>query len=77
MTEVPEIHKGGPLQSELEAFPTSEKLKKSNIFLGGWGGSGHPNFMNPFKYGKSFLDKLFTKNPKYKGRWPISKSPQE
>ena len=38
-------------------------------------GSEHPNFMNPFEYGKSFLDKLFTKdlepqpkpNPKYIG----------
>ena len=25
----------------------------------GEGGSGHPNFMNPFEYGKSSLDKLF------------------
>ena len=25
------------------------------------GGSGQPNFMNPFEYGKSFLGKLFPK----------------
>ena len=38
------------------------KTDKSQLllFLGGWG-SGHPNFMNHFEYGKSFLDKLFTK----------------
>ena len=27
-----------------------------------WGNSGHPNFMNTFEYGTSFLDKLFTKD---------------
>ena len=42
----------------VEASPTNEKLYKSIIF---WGGSGHPNFMNPFEYGESFLDKLFPK----------------
>ena len=26
-----------------------------------WGSSGHSNFMNPFEYGKSFLDRLFPK----------------
>ena len=32
--------------------------KKSIIF---WGGSGYPNFMNPFEYGKQLLDKSFPK----------------
>ena len=36
----------------------SSSLKKSIIVLGG---SGHPNFMNPFENSKSFLDKLFPK----------------
>ena len=35
------------------------KKSKSNIVLEG--GSGHPNFMNPYEYGKSFLRKLFPK----------------
>ena len=47
---MPEIHKGGPLGSGFEA--------SENHF---WGGSGHPNFMSQFEYGKSFLDNLFTK----------------
>ena len=32
------------------------KFQKSNIFLEG---SWHPNFMNPFEYGKSCLGKSF------------------
>ena len=33
------------------------KIDTSQTFFGGF---GHPNFVNPFEYGKSFLDKLFT-----------------
>ena len=35
---------------------------ESPSFSGGRGrGTGHPNFMNPFEYGKSFIGKLFPK----------------
>ena len=34
------------------------KVSKVKLFLEG---SGHPNFMNPFEYGKSFLGKSFPK----------------
>ena len=40
-------------------FPVKlSRFDEKNYFLGS---SGHPYFMNPFEYGKSFLDKLFTK----------------
>ena len=35
-----------------------QKFQKSNIFSEG---SGHPKFMNPFEYDKSFLGKSFPK----------------
>ena len=34
------------------------KIRKVNNFLGG---SGHPNFMNPFEYDKQLPDKSFPK----------------
>ena len=45
--EIPEFHKGGPLRNGSEASLTNEKSEKLIIF---GGGSGHPNFMNPFGY---------------------------
>ena len=40
-------------------FPVKlSRFDEKNYFLGS---SGHPYFMNPFEYGKSFLDKLFLK----------------
>ena len=40
-------------------FPVKlSRFDEKNYFLGS---SGHPYFMNPFEYGKSFLDKLFPK----------------
>ena len=35
-----------------------QKIQKSDIILEG---SGHPNFMNPFEYGQSFIGKSFPK----------------
>ena len=52
-SEIPKFHKGGPLQTGLKA----SRPTKNIIFEG----SRHLNFMNPFEYGKSFLDKLFPK----------------
>ena len=56
LSQIPKFKRGDPY----DLFwmpPRSVKNYKSQLFLGG---SGHPNFMNPFEYGKSFLDKLFT-----------------
>ena len=51
-----ELHRGDP--HDLDGRPLQRvKNYKSAIF---WVASGHPNFMNPFKCGKSFLDKLLT-----------------
>ena len=48
-SERPELYKGGPVRTGSEASLTNEKIEESIIF---WGGSGHPNFMNPFEYDK-------------------------
>ena len=46
-----EIHKGGPLRPyDLGRRPLQPVKNHKG-----------QNFMNPFEYGKSFLDKLFTK----------------
>ena len=55
-SEAPEFQKVGPLRGGLS---DQWKIRKVNHFFGG--GSGHPNFMNPFEYGKTFIDKLFPK----------------
>ena len=49
---------GGTLTNRVKCLFEEQKFQKSNIFLEG---SGHPNFMNPFEYGKSFLGKSFPK----------------
>ena len=56
LLDVPKFHKGGPLQTGSEASPTNEKLLKSIIIF-----ECSRHFMNPFEYGKSFLNKLFPK----------------
>ena len=50
--------KGGTLTNWVKRLFDEQKFQKLNIILEG---SWHPNFMNPFEYGKSFLDKFFPK----------------
>ena len=40
---------------------TNKNFEKSNII---WEGSRHPNIMNPFDYGQSFIGKSFPKELK-------------
>ena len=51
-----EIHKGDPYDLGRRPLQPA-KIDTSQTFFRGF---GHPNFVNPFEYGKSFLDKLFT-----------------
>ena len=50
-SEIPKFHK-------VKRLSDKQKLHKSKTFLEG---SGHPNFMNPFEYGKSLPYKSFPK----------------
>ena len=49
---------GATLTSWVKRLFGEQKFQKSKTFLEG---SGHPNFMNPFVYGKSLLGKSFPK----------------
>ena len=55
-SEIPKLHKA--LTYWVKRLSTIKKFQKSNIILEG---SRHPNFMNPFEYGKTLHNKSFTK----------------
>ena len=55
-SEITEFYQGDPYELGRRPLQPIKDLWKSIIL---WGGSGHSNFMNPFEYGKSFLDRLF------------------
>ena len=50
-------YKGGPLRAGSNAFLTKKSFKSETLLEG----SGHPNFMNPFEYGKLLKGKSFLK----------------
>ena len=48
----------GTLKNWAKRLTTNKKILKSNIIFEG---SRHPNFMNPFENGQSFIGKSFPK----------------
>ena len=48
----------GTLTNWVKCLSTNKKFQKSNIILEGF---RHPNFMNPFEYGQSFIGQSFPK----------------